>query len=624
MRVRPIAAAGAAVVVGAVAGVASFGAPSSHADRPADALADRATGLADRVVARYAAIQRPDGSFPDPVVSGSDYGTAMLGLAMVQRGERHRDGRLLSAGTAALRQAADEPTFGVFELVALARAYRFGERSLLGDPVAAGAWAGVRGAVGTALSTRSAITGNPAVLACFRRASCYSNQKLVAALAARALLDTPLRSAGRQALLGDRDALQARVDQVAGQVPAEVGTDVKGPDIEGPAGVLSDPPRNPLAYHALSVMLLGELTAALGDDAPVALHDALRRADRTLLAFASPDGDLSYYGRGQGQVWVPAVTVAAASQAALRATDAAQRGAALSVASRAMDRLVHRHRVGRYGLQVVPGAGNRTTIRSRGLDDYASTRSYNGLAVAALDAAATALHRIEDPAAAPDVTDGATVGGDRLPLAVLRSGSRWAAISTEGRNAADARYGPGLLALRVRASRWPDLWVDAVPAPAHPAPAGSTIAFVDAGRRYVPRGSRSQVKGASVLSTGRWVDPASGGSLPGTARWRWELAARGLQVRFRAPCTCLAEVTVRMEGGATAELRDGQVQVASGARRAEWSLRSTGMTSLRLGPARRVGASAYVPRVAERRLTASVRAGAVVAVTVDGGVLGPD
>ncbi len=628
-RAAPIAAAATLLLLAGLSawvirsGSAANGAAPA-AGRSASQLADEAGSAADAVIERYSALQRPDGSFPDPVVQArSDYGAAMLGLAMLRRGHERRDGRLLTAGALAIREPAELPTFGVFELLAVARGYGWGERTLLSDPFAIGTWSRVRPAVAAALATRGSLTANPAVISCLRRSECYGNQKLVAGLAAQALLRTRLGAARGQALLADPVALQRRVDDVAGRVAVEVASDVVrrergGPLGAAPAGVLSDPPRNPLAYHALSVMLLGELVDGLGASAPADVRAALDRSGRALLRLSAPDGDLSYYGRGQGQVWVPAVTVAAAARVAADATNSAERGAALAIAAAAMHRLQREYSVGRYGLELVPGAGDAESISRRGVDSYVSTRSYNGLAVAALDAAEPLLRRLGDaqPTVVPASRPGATSGGDRLRLVTLTGGGVWAAISTDGRNRADARYGPGVLSVR-REGRG-GVWAAAVPEPALSAELGSTLTVLAVGRRFVPHGVQiAPAADGSALVTGTWRDTVSGIELPGRARWRWRIGPGGrLTATFRAPCSCTVALGARLRAGARTRQLGRGLEVADEHGVVAWSLAAGANSAVRVGGSSPLGASAYEPKLVQRQLSLRAPAGAVVTAAV--------
>ena len=129
----------------------------------------------------------------------------------------------------------------------------------------------------------------------------------------------------------------------------------------------------------------------------------------------APDGDVAYLGRGQGQVWVPALTAAALAGAA-RDAFATRPGLAaryLAGAQRAVQRLGQLH-AGATGLQLVPNAATRTT--HDGIDGYASDVAYNGLALFGLSRTADALAAI--PAAPVGV-----IPADRR-LTVVDNGAR--------------------------------------------------------------------------------------------------------------------------------------------------------------------------------------------------------
>ncbi|MBJ7472811.1 MAG: hypothetical protein JHD16_16005, partial [Solirubrobacteraceae bacterium] len=392
-----VAVAGGHAAAAPLAGAAALPAAAPTADVAGASgpdLSVRATAIADEVVRRWASIQRVDGRFPDPIYgTGGDYGTAMLGYAMVRRGAQEGDRALIRGGLDALLAQVKVPAGGAFELLVLARAYRWADGALPSDPVGAPLWAKAGPQLAADLAARGPVASQTASAKCYADARCYNNLKLVSSLASLELLGTRLKPVGAGALLAD-PGLKARVlHRVGSRVPKETGSDV-GRRGEAPlqgGGVLSDPPRNPLAYHALSTMMLGEVVDELGPEAPMAATQAYDRATRALLVLAAPDGDLTYYGRGQGQVWVPAVVAAAAARAAEYATTDVERGRFLALAEASLTRLRSVYGVGAAGLPLVPGAIDAATLAARQVDPYATTRGYNGLAVFALDRAAASL-----------------------------------------------------------------------------------------------------------------------------------------------------------------------------------------------------------------------------------------
>jgi len=89
---------------------------------------------------------------------------------------------------------------------------------------------------------------------------------------------------------------------------------------------------------------------------------ALRIAVRTMWAYQSPDGDVAYMGRSQGQAWALAFALLASARAAGRGCDD-QTQDFLAVGDRAVRRLGALHPVGPDGMAIVPSAnGPATTV----------------------------------------------------------------------------------------------------------------------------------------------------------------------------------------------------------------------------------------------------------------------
>ena len=112
---------------------------------------------------------------------------------------------------------------------------------------------------------------------------------------------------------------------------------------------LSDPGTHPLAYHALSALMLTQVSERLGPRRAHALGETLE----ALSVLAAPDGAADYFGRGEGNVWVPAVTAAAMVEGAALYPERA--GRYLAVAEAAVARLRALHLTPDRGLLVVPG-----------------------------------------------------------------------------------------------------------------------------------------------------------------------------------------------------------------------------------------------------------------------------
>ena len=124
----------------------------------------------------------------------------------------------------------------------------------------------------------------------------------------------------------------------------------------------------------------------------------------------APDGAADYLGRGEGNVWVPAVTAAAMIEGAALYPERA--GRYLAVAEAAVARLRALHLTPDRGLLVVPGERESYD----GIDSYVHTVAYNGLALWALAVAA------ERAATLPPAARGEVPAAGRLEVADRRSG----------------------------------------------------------------------------------------------------------------------------------------------------------------------------------------------------------
>jgi hypothetical protein len=322
------------------------------------------------------------------------------------------------------------------------------------------------------------------------------------------------------------------------------------PRVARGSGYLSDPGSAPLAYHALSTLMLAEAVSALGSRASPAARRTVRATLETLSRVVAPDGAADYLGRGQGNVWVPAVTVAAMlAGARLYPADA---GRYIAVARLALARLRALHLTPDRGLLVVPGS--RATVD--GVDPYVHTVAYNGLALWALTLAG------EPAPPAPAIT--APAEGRLLVrepkasgLGIISTGHAWLAVRALRRlGNRDLRSGFGLLALKVHLDgSWRDLLAPRplvkgapyTPAPSRGVPGGNELTVTrDAIRIAGTFGARKAQFGFRVLADGAelTVEPVRAGERyrlhvfapAGTGRWaaRW-VDAFGARWRFSAP-----------------------------------------------------------------------------------------
>ena len=404
------------------------------------------------VAGAWATMQMPDGTFANPVAAEvaaghGGFAPPMLVYAIAREGERAGDAALAAAAQRAWPSVVDPARASSFDMIGAAYAYR---RLALPDGLRA-LLAGYMG--------RYSIP--PCGHACIADPGCYNNLKLVDALAVLAITGGGVRSDTPGARLSDPAAARAEATRIVNErIPQVVDYGLRA-QVGGrslTATVLSDPGGNQIAYHALSTLMLAEAVDQLGAAASPGARRALRGTLDALSVLAGPDGEADYFGRGQGNVWVPAATAAAMIEGAalVQATDPGRAARYLAVAHAALARLRRLHLTPDRGLLVVPGV--RTSYD--GIDFYVHTVAYNGLAMWALALAADRAAALAPATGEPpawgrlDAVDPAASG-----LAVVSTGRTWLAVRsvTNGDNH-DLRNSFGLLALKVREpSGWRDL-----------------------------------------------------------------------------------------------------------------------------------------------------------------------
>jgi hypothetical protein len=453
------------------------------------ATAESWPALAERIAAPWPALQQPDGRFADYVAGGrpmpqTRYAEAMLGYGLLlvglQDGRRDQvDAGLRAIAWSTSRPYADNGGPSVFENLALAAAYNLARARLSGDA----AFEALRRGWEEWLRQVQP-------LHLHRRG--YGNKHLVEAVAHLELVRThvasgvpgsvlsrPLRAVRRVRTLLERRLPRLRAGRRA--------------------FLLSDPPKDPRAYHALSVGMLARACGLMACRARTrAVLAAARRASWLVTA---PDGDLAYAGRSQEQGWALAFSAYGAPR----------------VAGRALGRLAKRHPVGREGMWITPAGA------AFGLDPYAGAGVYNGLTLVALGWAVERGDRAPTRSRLRSDRNGAAVlgrGVDRL--AVVRSGRLWFAVRQRpagGANEDDLRMDFGLVALKHRAAHG---WRDVAGPPPYTAgrPDSAGPVLVRAGAR--PVGRRLHVRRRAVMVAADLITP------------RGRVVRRGVPFRFAA------------------------------------------------------------------------------------------
>jgi hypothetical protein len=518
-------------------------------DDPAT-LAAELDALGDVTASQWAAHETARGAFIDPVVGRvvGDYGVPMTGEALVQAGVDGDNQSLIAAGLEAELSEVSHPDEGGFELLSLSDAYDYDSAKLVGNP----AWTSVRARLSGFLRTHGAPISDQGL--CYASPHCYTNLKLVSAVAELALLRTGLSGEGKASLLNNPAAVRSQALGWLRMAIDNTGDDAHrtGADPFTAAGILSDPTENPLAYHALSTMMLGKAILMLGARAPHGAFAAFDRTAEALVGLMAPDGDASYIGRGQAQVWTVAATIDALALAAELTADPVWRGRYLSAAALELNRLETLYPSDGWGFPLVPGfAGASTPTNYIGIDHYANTVEYDGLALWALDDAATQIAHAQAATAQPlpSESDGSFVDPSHTRFVAVTHGGLWFAVHAINSNPGDARYGFGLLAAEIDTA---DGWEPALPP--RPLSVQRTIGGVAllAGQSiFYPAGRTISATSAGVVTVdGRWRNGPS--SMGGPTVWSFAPSAsgEGVVLSFRAAAGAAYAFQVWFDDGA--------------------------------------------------------------------------
>ncbi len=493
--------------------------PAAARATPAS-LARRAATIADAISLEWSHSINQAGWIVDPVSGQAEggYGQAMLAYGMVRATQRDPARDLIPIAAAALADSdsvAEDP----FKLLGGAEALISAGNAL--------------GPTTTAIIEHAALTypffrGSTSG-ACGQRARCYNNVDLVNATG---VLATAVALSQRSAVAGSTLAAQARAIAQARlllsvtipRVQRVTGRLLLGP-MRVTGAMLSDPPADPTAYLALSAMMLGRSLQLAGQPLPAAAR-AFGLAVVELLGLVAPNGDISYMGRGQGQVWTMAAS-AAACGLAMRLLPA-QRALAErceGLIDTELGALDARRSLGGFGIATVP----RLTW-TRGVDSYVNRTDYNGLCVYALNLTADALQGLHDPGerAVPGATDGESFDDDEgAGLATTDLDGLWFAVHRLDADGADSRWGFGLMAMQ----RLDDgTWKEAIPdRPLGPGTQGPTLLV--GGRRLEPIGQSMQVTPGRIAVQGGW---GAGGRLVRRATFEYRATAGGVVLTVAA------------------------------------------------------------------------------------------
>jgi hypothetical protein len=462
--------------------------------------------------------QLPWGGFDDPLAGPRfNYGAVALGWLAAERAAPGAAGdprrRAADASLLAATRVAEPGAFQVW-IEALALQQRSASRLA----------PGTRAALADHLQRFTGPITGAAAAACAADSRCYSNLKLVDAVAMLELARAGIGSARSPASVQQTERILIDV------VPRVQRPELRlraGAVAVGDAAILSDPSRNPLAYHALSCAMVVRAIRLL-DNAPAPTRRAAHRALWALVALADPLGDVTWMGRGTRLVWTYGASVYAglAGAAEFAADDPALAARLRRLADLAFAEL--RARLGPAGLALGPGP--RRTLA--GLDHSADTIVYNGLALTFLQLAigeADAAAGLTAPLPA-EVPGARVLDPNAAGVAAIRSGRVWFAVHRAVTHPRDARYDAGLVAAMMRErGGWRPLLIQRPNTHGAPKFPSSGPLLVVGGRTLVPSGVLD-ASGRAITLTGAW----RGGGLTVRARWRFDATRDG--VRLRTPC----------------------------------------------------------------------------------------
>lgn len=593
------------------------------------AMAERVGRLIDTSAAAWSGRQAPDGQLVDPVKHGMpSYGAPMIAQAIIELGIAEGRPQLVDVGLGALSAQVSNPDNGgfniVFEVLGLVDAVSRNDALLAGDP----RWQQRRGAIVGFIAKRYAkrVKGKraraPELNRCMATSRCFYNLKLVAAAAAIDLQKSGLAAPSARAAFviknpaGGAAEGPAAALTVLNRAARLTSRDARqGPSSNAQMGLLTDPAstrsESPLAYNALCSMMLGHAIEAIGfDAAPANVREAFMRTARALVGYMAPDGAVAYVGRGQAQVWVPAAALYALTVAAEHTEDPLWRGRFLAGSERLIDSLSSTYAPdAMLGLALVPRmAGHApSAIRYTGIDDYASYKMYEGLALLALRWARATLARVASaPPTEPWGENAGFLDPSVTKFATVRTGGLWYAVHG-GDALPDARYDFGIVAAQKFES---GRWVDAIahrPRTQRGASGGGALRL---GRRaLLPKATSIAMDPTGVVTLSGGFSDGSGPLVDAGTRWTFSPAGAGVLMRMVPRRSRRYEFTVwyRARSALTVGRRELAVNEPGGRRQSYRFNRS-----VRVLRNRGADASAFDARLRSSRIILRARKGRAV------------
>ena len=472
------------------------------------------------------ATQQPDGVFLDPL-RGPVGGSGLTRIVWVALRQASR----LNGAEAAFRIAAAESSLAkgteldqVLPKWILAMVFSDHLESLLADP----------GPLENEEANLGRLHASGTADPCFQKPGCFNNYVLTGKLLNLELAHSGLRASGAGARLADPRLVGQTLRWMGRFLPGTTSetarVHVPG-DGDKTGAALSDPSTYPLAYQTLCAAELMRAAYLAGPAAPKAMRRLETATLWDLLGMTAPNGEISWWGRGQDIVWTTAASFYAAMQGSvLEQQDHPDLAARLRRLAQ-VDLAALRARLGPPGFRARPIAG---VPGGAGIDTYYGPVGTTSLALVWLELAREVAPSVSGAVAPlPSERSGAWTADPRgANVFALRRGDVWLGVSAR-RVDSDARTGWGLLrALRRTASgTWQALLPDRPLLPSyHPEPPGGPL-LLSASGASEPHTDRVVTGSQSIAMSGAWGT----GKKPVKGRWRWAPAADGVALSTTCP-----------------------------------------------------------------------------------------
>ncbi|HEX3391010.1 MAG TPA: hypothetical protein VHS55_00445 [Solirubrobacteraceae bacterium] len=472
------------------------------------------------------ATQQPDGAFLDPL-RGPIGGSGLTRIVWVALRQASR----LKGGEAAVRIAAAERSLAkgteldqVLPKWILAMIFSDHLQNLLADP----------GPLEHEEANLGRLHASGTADPCFQKPGCFNNYVLAGKLLNLELAHSGLRASRAGARLADPRLVSQTLRWMGRFLPDTTSetarVHVPG-DGDQTGAALSDPSTYPLAYQTLCAAELTRAAYLAGSSAPRAMRRLETATLWDLLGMTAPNGEISWWGRGQDIVWTTAASFYAAMQGSVLEQSAHPDLATRLRRLALIDLAALRARLGPPGFRARPIAG---VPGGGGIDTYYGPVGTTSLALVWLELAREVAPSVSGPVAPlPSERSGAWTADPRgADVFTLRRGNVWLGVSAR-RVDSDARSGWGLLrALRRTASgAWQALLPDRPLLPSyHPEPPAGPLLLSRSGA-LEPHTNRVATGPQSIVMSGGWGP----GKKPVVGRWTWAPAADGVALSSTCP-----------------------------------------------------------------------------------------